>query len=74
MNTDKIIAEVSDLPLSQRVEIARGIIKTFDKPVPDIEKAWAKEVERRVKEFESGDGKAIPGEQVIERLEEKYSQ
>lgn len=73
MKTKKLIAEISDLPVKQRAEIADEILKTLNRSDPEIEKAWAKEAQRRLKEFENGEVEAIPGEQVERELREKYS-
>ncbi len=69
MSTDEIIETIKDLPIPERIKIVDEVIKSYS----PSEKALTKEIERRVKEFESGDGKAIPGKQVISRLKEKYS-
>lgn len=73
MKTKELKDAISDLPVDQRVEIADYILKTLNQPDPEVEKAWAKEARRRLKEFEEGKVEAIPGEQVHQELREKYS-
>lgn len=68
MKTDELIAEISDLPVEQRAKAVDQILQTFNRMDPEIEKAWAKEAQRRLKEFENGDVEAIPGEQVMKEL------
>lgn len=40
---------------------------------PEVEKAWAKEAERRLDELEKGEVESIPGEQVIRSIRERLS-
>ncbi len=70
---ERIIKRVRSLPIEERFEIAQEAVKSYNSPDSEIEQAWAEEVEHRIKEFEYGDGKAIPGEEVIAELKEKYS-
>lgn len=74
MKTKELIAEILDLPVDQRAEIADQILQTLNAPDPEIEKAWAKEARRRLDEFEQGKMKTTAGEQVHQQLREKYSQ
>jgi putative addiction module component (TIGR02574 family) len=70
---ERIIKRVRNLSIEERLEIAQGAIESYNHSDPEVEQAWAEEVERRTKEFESGDGKALPGEEVIAELKGKYS-
>ena len=68
MKTQDLKGEISDLPVDQRVELADYILKTLNQPDPEVEKAWAKEAQRRLKELENGEVEPIPGEQVMDEL------
>jgi putative addiction module component (TIGR02574 family) len=58
--------EVLELPPRSRVRLAEKIIESIDDySDPDLEAAWGDEVERRVKEIESGAEKGIPANQVM---------
>lgn len=70
MKTKDLIAEITDLPIEQRVELAIQLIQGINIPDPEIEKAWAKEARRRLDEFEEGKVKAISGEQFDEEVQE----
>lgn len=73
MKIKELIAEINDLPVEQRAEIATKILEGLTAPDLEIEKAWAKEARKRLDEFEQGKTEAIPGEQVHEQLRKKYS-
>ena len=72
MKTSDLKDEISDLPVDQRIDIADYILKTLNQPDPEVEQAWVKEAQRRLKEFKKGNSEAIPGEQVHQQLREKY--
>ena len=68
MKVKQLKDEIADLPVDQRIELADYILETLNRPDPEIEKAWIKEVQHRKKQVETGKVKLIPGEQVMEEL------
>lgn len=58
--------EVLELPPRSRVWLAEKIIENLDDFADaKLEAEWNNEIERRVREIESGAGKGIPAEQVM---------
>ena len=58
--------EALELPPRSRVRLAEKIIESIDDYAdPDLEAAWDDEIERRVKEIESGAEEGIPAAQVM---------
>lgn len=68
MKTEELIAEINDLPVEQRAEIASRILEGLNTPAPGVEEAWMDEVEVRAKQVDSGDVELIPGNYVLQRL------
>ncbi len=70
----ELYREATDLPERERAELAGMLIESLDGP-PDenVEAAWAEEVERRVREIESGAVETIPWEQVRAELFSRMS-
>ncbi len=61
--------EASDLSEADRAALAGLLIESLEgEPDPDVEAAWAAEIERRVADMESGKVQGIPWEQVRQRL------
>ena len=55
-----------ELPPRSRVRLAEKIIASIDDyATPELETAWNDEIERRVKEIDSGAEKGIPAEDVM---------
>ena len=58
--------EVLELPPRSRVRLAEKIIESIDDYADsDLEAAWDEEIERRVREIESGAQEGIPAAQVM---------
>ncbi len=69
MTSDKVIKEALGLPEKERARIAERLISSLhDHPSREIEEAWHKEIEKRVKEIDSGKVECIPWEEIKDRL------
>jgi putative addiction module component (TIGR02574 family) len=61
--------KASQLSEQERAELALSLIESLDGPAePDVEDAWRKEIEQRVRQVEQGEVELIPGEEVFARL------
>lgn len=57
------------LPRARRAEIAARLIASLDEETP-VEKAWADEVRRRVKDYRAGRAKTRPIDDVLDEVDE----
>lgn len=76
MKTKELKAEISDLPVDQRAEMADYILKTLTQVDPEIEEAWKTEVQRRKKQVQTGEVDLISGEQFdkeVQEMKERFS-
>jgi putative addiction module component (TIGR02574 family) len=65
----QLFREAMELEDNDRATLAGLLIESLEGPEdPDVEKAWAVEIERRWQEIESGKVKTIPWEEVKARL------
>jgi len=61
--------EAADLSEKDRADLAGLLIESLEgEPDPEVEAAWAAEIERRVAEVGAGTVKTVPWEQVRQRL------
>ena len=68
-NLADLFQEASQLPENDRAELAGRLLDSINgEPDRNVELAWAKEVERRVREIDSGEVSTIPWEEVRARL------
>ena len=72
--SEKITNEVLSLPSEERLLLVDKLIRSLNLPISsDIDKLWAKEAERRIKELRSNKVKELNGELVFKELREKYN-
>ncbi len=65
----ELFHEASQLPESERAELAGRLLESLHgKPDEDVEAAWAEEIERRVRQIDTGEVKTIPWEEVRAKL------
>ncbi len=64
-------AEVLQLPAAERARLVERLIASLDAD-PDVEEAWAAEVERRHAEVESGGVTLLPGPETLAKLRAEF--
>jgi putative addiction module component (TIGR02574 family) len=69
-----IVEEAAELPVDERVIVVDSILRTLNVPNPEIDKAWAEVAESRLAELRSGRIKAVPGDQVFERIRDRFAE
>ena len=58
---EQLYREASELSPEERAELAGRLLESLDdQRDPDAEEAWAREIERRMAEFRSGNVRTIP--------------
>jgi len=61
--------EASELSEADRAALAGLLIESLEgEPDPDVDAAWATEIEKRIAELDAGTVKSIPWEKVRQRL------
>lgn len=66
---DTILSAALSLSAKERAMLADHLLASLDAPnQKEIDEAWAKEAERRMREIDEGKVEAIDGELVMERL------
>lgn len=73
MKNEDLIAEISALPVEERVSIADKILQTLNTPDKEIEQKWLKVANSRLKELKTGKEKGRPGKDVFKNIQERYS-
>ncbi|MDP2793903.1 MAG: addiction module protein [Sulfurisoma sp.] len=64
-------AAALNLSIADRSRLVEKLIVSFDTE-PDVESAWATEVERRYAEIESGAVSLLPGAETLARLKAEF--
>ncbi len=71
MRADTLEAEALQLAPEERARLIDKLITSLDID-PEVEEAWAAEVERRNAELESGTVSLVPGPETIARLMSEF--
>jgi putative addiction module component (TIGR02574 family) len=72
MSTKELIAQAESLPLEERVYVVDSLLKTLNRPDPEIDRRWAEVAKRRLDELRSGREKPVPGEEVFARARKRF--
>ena len=61
--------EASELTAEERASLAGLLIESLEgEPDPDVEAAWAAEIDKRVADLDAGTAKTVAWEEVRQRL------
>jgi putative addiction module component (TIGR02574 family) len=71
--TKKLIDEALSLPVEERAIIADSLLKSLNVPETETDKEWSELAKQRLKELVSGEVKAIPGNEVFDRIHKRFA-
>ena len=71
--SQKIINEALSLPVEERAFIADSLLKSLNRPDPDIDKKWIEVARRRLEEIRTGKVKSIPGDEVFAKIQKRFA-
>ena len=72
MKVKDLINEAASLPVEERAMVVDSLLRSLNPPESEIDTKWAAAAQRRLEEIRSGAIDAIPGEQVFERIWERF--
>ena len=73
MNTKELINEVVALPVEDRTLLVDSLLRSLNQPESDIDKEWASVANRRLIEMRSGKVQSVPGDEVFERVRNRFA-
>lgn len=68
---EKIYGEALDLPIEDRLGLLDKLLESITPMSKTIQDAWIRESEQRYAAYKAGDVEAIPGEEVLSRIQER---
>lgn len=73
MSMEKMIDEISALPVEARVMIVDLLLRSLNQPESEIDKKWIAAAYQRLMEMRSGTvDTAIPGNEVFDRIWQRF--
>jgi len=70
--SEELIKEVEALPIEERLKIVDSLLRSLNPPDSEIDRQWIAEARRRRDEIRSGKVQPVPGEQVMQRLRDRF--
>lgn len=71
LTVEALEAEALNLPTAERTRLVDKLIVSLDAE-PEVEAAWASEIERRHAEIETGTVSLLPGAETLARLKAEF--
>lgn len=68
----EIIEEAMSLPVEERAVVVDALLQTLNPPDREIEREWVKVAKHRLAELRAGRVKALPGNEVFEKIRERF--
>jgi putative addiction module component (TIGR02574 family) len=72
MKTIDLLKEAISLPVEERTFLADSLLKSLNQPEPEIDKLWSEIARIRLAELKSGKVRAVPGEEVFEKIRKRF--
>ena len=73
MKTKKLIEEAISLPAEERARVVDSLLRSLTPPDARVDKKWASVAKQRLKELQSGEVTAAPGDEVFMRIWKRFS-
>lgn len=73
MKTADLIAEAISLPVEERALVVDSLLKSLNPPETVIDKKWASVAKKRLAELRTGEVKAVPGDEVFQKIWNRFS-
>jgi putative addiction module component (TIGR02574 family) len=73
MKTKELIDEAISLPVEERALVVDSLLRSLNPPDSAIDKKWTAVAKRRLRELRSGKVKAVPGDDVFNKIWQRFS-
>ena len=71
--TKKLIDEALSLPVEERARLVNSLLESLNMSDPAIDKKWTAVAKQRLEELRSEKVKPIPGDEVFDRVNKRFS-
>ena len=70
--TEEIVNQLLSLPVDDRARVAHRLLESLEFADETNRKLWDAEIESRLDAYDRGELHAVPGDEVMARLREKF--
>lgn len=71
--TKDIIRAAATLPVEERAIVVDSLLRTLNPPDAEIDRAWVRIAQRRLADLRSGRVQPVPGDQVFDKVKERFA-
>jgi len=64
---DKLLKDALVLPIQEKSELIEQLIKSLDKPDPEIDELWKKEAESRINAYDEGKISSVSVQEAVSK-------
>jgi putative addiction module component (TIGR02574 family) len=73
-SSEQILKDALALPPQERAELVERLLVSFQlAPDPNLDELWVREAEERLDAYNRGEIKAVPAEEVFDRIKQRRS-
>jgi len=65
MGTRELLEQALRLDPAERLELVDRVLRSLDRPDPEIDRVWIEEAERRLVEYRLGKVRGVSAEEVV---------
>ena len=73
IQTSEIISIAKTMPVEDRAEIVDSLLESMQPTDARIDELWKSEIEGRIASYETGAVELIPGSEVFEKIQKRFS-
>ena len=70
--SEEILNQLLSLPVDTRARVAQRLLESLESADGTNRRLWDAEIESRLDAYERGELQAVPGDEVLARLREKF--
>lgn len=72
MKTKELIDEAVSLPVEARVLVVDSLLRSLNRPEPELDVQWAAVAQRRLVEMRNGSVAGVPGQEVFDKIMSRF--
>jgi len=73
ISTQELFSEVESLPLDLKTKLIEKLLTSLNPSKKSIDHLWEQEIEARVQSIESGKVDLIDGEEVFQKIKDRFA-
>ena len=73
LNAKQLLSEVESLPLDLKTKLIEKLLSSLNPSQTNIDDLWKREIEKRVADIKSGDVNLVEGNEVFQKIRDRFA-